>query len=73
MTITIHNTTKVVVMNGVPCRVWEGETESGIPLHCFIARVAVHNSLDQSQFEHELQETRTPSAEVQAYPMRLVL
>lgn len=73
MTITVRNTTKIVEMNGVPCRIWEGATESGIPVHCFIVRIAAHRDLDQSQFEAELQETRAPSAAVQAYPMRLVL
>ena len=71
MTMTISSTTKVVTLDGVQCRVWEGQTERGIPIHCFIPRVAVKNGLDASQFEEELNEHRTPSAEVEAIPLRM--
>lgn len=30
MEIQLHNTTKIVTVNGVPARVWEGVTASGI-------------------------------------------
>lgn len=73
MKLTIENTTKVVELNGVPARIWEGHTESGIPVHCYITRVAVHNDHDHTQFERELAEQRTPSADVQAIPLRLIL
>jgi hypothetical protein len=73
MNITIHNTSKIVYINGVPARIWEGETSSGIPVHCFITRIAVANQEDTSQFEKELQSQRAPSPEVEAYPLRLVL
>ena len=39
MRITIENTTKIVCLNGVHCRVWEGATDSGVKLHCYIPRV----------------------------------
>jgi hypothetical protein len=55
-------------------RIWEGKTESGIAVHAFITRVAVHKAEDCAQFERELQETRPPSAEIaQVYPLRMVL
>ena len=74
MKITIESTSKVVELNGVPARIWEGRTASGIPVHCFVTRIAVHKSEDASQFEAELKEQRPPSAEVDAaYPLRLVL
>jgi len=73
MKLQIEGTTKIVDLNGVPARVWEGRTESGIPVHCFITRVAVHNSADHTQFEQELQECRAPSADVAAIPARLAL
>lgn len=74
MKITIENTTKVITFNGIECRIWEGQTESGIPVHCYITRVAVHTSItDQSQFERELKEQKTPSAEVAAIPLRMIL
>jgi len=71
--VTLESTSKIVEVNGVPCRIWQGETESGIPVHAFITRIAVHKDADASQFERELQTCRAPSADVQAYPMRIIL
>jgi hypothetical protein len=73
MILTIHNTTKVVDLysgpgNSVPARIWEGFTESGIPVHCYITRVAVKHDEDTSEFERELEEQRPPSADVEAIP-----
>jgi hypothetical protein len=77
MTITITSTTSLAELkiNGalVPARIWEGKTDSGIPVHCYITRIAVHNSQDQSQFERELEEQKQPSFEVAAIPLRLIL
>jgi hypothetical protein len=77
MKINIESTDKTVtlVINGaeVPARIWEGQTESGIPIHCYITRVAVHESLDCSQFERELTEHRKATPEIQAIPLRLIL
>ena len=57
----------------VGARIWEGHTESGIPVHCFVTRIAVPNSSDHSEFERELQEHAPPSADVQAIPLHLIL
>src|SRR5208283_504827 len=43
MKITIENTTILAELNGVPARVWEGKTESGIPVICWITRIAVRS------------------------------
>ena len=76
MKITIASTTKIVSLNGIDCRVWEGETERGVPVHCYIPRIAVEKGLAASQydqFEAELREQRKPSAAVAAIPLRLLL
>jgi len=74
MKITIESTTKVVELNGVPARIWEGQTESGIKVHCYITRVAIDKEEKRNkQFKKELQECRVPSAEIQAIPLRLIL
>ena len=74
MIITIESTDMIVNLNGVPARLWEGETESGIPVHCFITRIAVSNDEDCYQFELELEECKAPSSELSgAYPARMVL
>lgn len=73
MKINIESTSKIVELNGVPARIWEGHTESGIPVHCFITRVAVHKDENHAQFERELQEQVVPSPDVEAIPLRLIL
>lgn len=73
MKITIENTEKIVTLNGVPARIWEGETQSGIRCHAYITRIAVAEDQDQEQFERELKEQKAPSAEIAAIPLRLVL
>lgn len=73
MKIQMHSTEKIVELNGVPARVWEGVTESGITVHCFVTRVAVGKDEDTSQFEKELEQHSPPSADVMAYPLRLIL
>lgn len=74
MKVTLESTTKIVEINGVPARIWEGHTESGIPVHAFVTRIAVHKTQDASQFEAELQEHRPLSPALDGvYPARLVL
>lgn len=77
MRMTIESTDKIVVLMGpngvVPARIWEGHTESGIAVHCYITRVAVGVGEDATQFDRELLAARTPSPEVAAIPSRLVL
>jgi hypothetical protein len=42
--ITIESTTKLVTMEirgaSVPGRVWQGQTESGVPVQAFVTRIA---------------------------------
>ena len=74
MKITIENTKKIVHLNGVPARVWEGETDSGIKVHCFITRIAVSDKEQNlEQFEKELNQQKVPSEETKTIPLRLVL
>lgn len=76
MEVTLWNTTKIVEIeiNGavVPARIWEGQTESGIPVHAYITRIAVDKNADTRQFEEELREVASPSLAVSAIPLRLV-
>lgn len=74
MKITIENTSKIVELNGLPARIWEGETESGIKVHCYITRIAIDKDEPRAeQFEKELQSVKAPSAEVISIPLRLLL
>lgn len=73
MTITLTPTTKIVKINGVPCRIWEGYTSGGIKMHAFITRVAVNKDDDTEEFQQELQECEPPSEDIKGYPMHLII
>lgn len=73
MKVTFESTEKIVEINGVPARVWEGTTEKGIPCHAFITRVAVDKKENATEFERDLQEHKAPSAEIQAIPLRMII
>lgn len=76
MVVTLESTSKLVELNGVPVRIWEGRTESGIPVIAFVTRIAVEQGQTPAvceQFERELRQVRSPSAAAEAFPARLVL
>lgn len=78
MIITLTSTTKIVTLEyeggAVPARVWEGVTDSGIPCHAYITRIAVHRKDDERQFERELMRMRDPiNPDVRAIPARLII
>lgn len=80
MKITIESTSKIVTLKqsrdvneGIQARVWEGETERGVKVHCYITRISCAEVADAAEFERDLEEHRAPSADVQAIPLRLVI
>ena len=74
MKITIESTTKITHLNGMPARVWEGQTESGIKIHCYITRVAIDKDEPRAEeFEKELKEQKVPSTEIKAIPLRMII
>ena len=73
MRIRIESTTKIVEINGVQTRIWEGQSESGIPVHCYVALIAVPAGADSAEFDAELQQQRVPSPDVAAIPLRQIL
>ncbi len=80
MKISIESTGKIVTLaNGstpMPARIWEGQTENGVPIICCITRIAVGKDAKKETlrlFESELQEHRPPSAEAEAFPLRMIL
>ena len=60
MKINMESTDKLTNIDGVPVRLWEGETEAGTKCKVFVHRIAVHNDDDPGQFEKELQEEMQP-------------
>jgi hypothetical protein len=71
--IQIESTDRIVKVNGIEARVWEGETESGIPVIVCVTRIAVNADQECSEFERELLERRAPSADANAFPLRMIL
>lgn len=74
MNVQLHSTEKIVHINNVPARIWEGITESGIKVHAYITRIAIDKDEPNSeQFDMELQEHQPPSIEIEAIPLRLII
>lgn len=73
MKVTIESTSKIVNLDGVPARIWEGKTESGIEIFCFVTRIGVEIDVDPSEFERELISCRKPSPNVAHLPLSLAL
>lgn len=76
MIVTLESTDKIVKINGIPQRIWEGTTNTGIKVHCFISRmgISIYESKENiAQFEKELTLQRTPSPEIDKIPTRLIL
>jgi len=70
MKITIEATEKITHLEGVPVRLWEGQTESGISCKVFVHRIAVHKDEDAGEFERELEERMPPG---QVFSLRDIL
>ena len=60
MRILIESTDQILELNGVPVRVWNGTTESGVACLVFVHRIAVHKDADNEAFERELFEKIPP-------------
>lgn len=89
MKITIESTSKIVEVEFlgdrgerhlIEARIWQGETDSGIPVQCFVTRIAPeidrsHPRIDEltAEFERELLETVDPRPSVRAIPLRLMI
>lgn len=74
MKIILQNTERIVDVNGIKSRLWEGVTEKGILIHCLIIRIAVNSESNHTEFEKELLSCSPPSAAGQAaFPVHLVV
>ena len=74
MKAQIESTIRIVDVNGTEMRLWQGTTEAGVDCYFLIARVAVAEGQDQTQFERELLEQAAPRPQaVQCFPLRMIL
>lgn len=72
MKIIIESTDTVIdIGGGMKARLWEGHTDSGIPVHAFIPGVAVNSAHDQTQFEREMIEVKPASVRFPAIAIDL--
>ena len=83
MKITIESTAKIVTLKTrdgeIPARVWQGETDSGIPVQCFITRIAPEIPVSDPdieertrQFEHELERQAPMRPTLEGIPLRMI-
>lgn len=73
MKITLEPTTMIVHLNGVPTRIWQGQTAKGVPISAFVALVAVDRDADTRELEEVLRDVAAPRPELLEIPARLVL
>jgi hypothetical protein len=80
MKITLESTERIVQLKStthggtVPGRVWQGTTESGIPVAVVITSLAVERTQDQSEFQAQFQEHAAPQGyAVEAFPLRFII
>jgi hypothetical protein len=76
MIVTLTNTSKIVEINGVPARIWEGTTESGVPVHAYITRIAhrIDETPDKvTEFNKELKQVAEPSEAVKGISLRQII
>lgn len=74
MTLILEQTDRIVEVNGVPGRIWEGVTGRGVKVTALITRLAVLAEADCQQFESELLAQKSASKEaIGAFPLRLII
>lgn len=76
MRVSLESTDRIVEVDGVPARVWQGTTDEGVEVTALVTRLAVRFDDQRGRFESELRRVPDvpPNADsVAAWPNRLVL
>lgn len=80
MKIILESTDRVVTIatansrGEIEARVWQGKTDSGIPVVALIPRIAVPEGQPQEEFRRELQEHAAPSEDaLRSFPLRMII
>jgi hypothetical protein len=60
MELLITSTDMLTLLEGLPCRVWEGTTDAGLKCLVFIYRIAMHPDADSRAFDAALTEQLPP-------------
>lgn len=66
MKITLEPTSLFTTVNNTRCRVWQGDTEKGVPIHALVVLVGVDRSQDAAELDGALKEV-TPRPELDVY------
>lgn len=61
MKAKIESTAQIVIVDGVRCRIWLGETEAGVPFTALIHKIGMDPALPDDEFERDLMDVETPS------------
>lgn len=59
MRITMRSTSEIVLLNGRPCRVWDGITDRAVQVRVFVAAISVPEG-QHAQLAEELIEQPPP-------------
>lgn len=60
MRMTVISTPTKVLLDGVPCRLWEGITNRAVRVRVYIAAVEVEDPVEGDAFARELTERAEP-------------
>lgn len=72
MKMTIESTDRIVFVDGVPARIWQGTSEGGVDVACAITAIAIPDTADSRQFDAELQQCVPPGLDAQrAFPQAM--
>lgn len=71
MKATMESTTKLLILNGLNIRVWEGVTENGVPFVALVNRVEAIEQAQQTMLIKELAVTKTEATKTVAALERL--
>jgi hypothetical protein len=72
MKLTLEPTDKTQSVDGVPHRVWKGETDKGVPVLAYIRAVSpqTHDEAVNAEFARELQALPSARREAVTYDLR---
>ena len=74
MQVTLSSTDRIIEVNGVKARVWEGETVNGVRCYAAIAVIAAHCDDDNAEFERDLTEHQPASHDaLRCFDLRTIL
>jgi hypothetical protein len=75
MKLTLTPTSEFETVEGCPCRVWTGETETGTPVRAWVRMVSpqTHDAEANEQFARELKELPKFRKELVSFDLRMVL